>query len=92
MVYIDTMSRTQVYLGEEELGLLDERAAQTGATRSELIRRAIRQTYGNSTADEALQGLRSSAGSWQGREFTGRDYVEEVRGDLNRRLQDQGID
>ncbi len=92
LVYTQTMSRTQVYLGDEELGLLDERAAQTGATRSELIRRAIRQTYGKSTMDEALQGLRASAGSWQAREFTGREYVEEVRTDLNKRLEEQGVD
>jgi metal-responsive CopG/Arc/MetJ family transcriptional regulator len=41
-MYRDTMRRTQVYLGAEDLELLDREAARTGASRSELIRRAIR--------------------------------------------------
>ena len=33
MVYINTMGRTQVYLGSEELDLLDRVARATGASR-----------------------------------------------------------
>lgn len=40
------MSRTQVYLSDEELTLLDGAKRATGASRSELIRRAIHSTYG----------------------------------------------
>jgi len=41
------MGRTQIYLTDEELRLLDERARATGASRSALIRRAVQATYGS---------------------------------------------
>jgi len=40
------VTRTQIYLSDEEIALLDRERARTGATRSELIRRAIRSVYG----------------------------------------------
>lgn len=40
------MTRTQISLGDEELRLLDAEAGVSGASRSELIRRAIRERYG----------------------------------------------
>jgi len=43
------MGRTQVYLTDEELELLDARARETGASRSELVRRAVRAHYGAET-------------------------------------------
>ena len=46
---ISAMGRTQIYLGDEELELLDRRARETGASRSELIRRAVRDAYGQPT-------------------------------------------
>ncbi len=39
------MKRTQISLAPHELNLLDDASRQTGASRSELIRRAIRETY-----------------------------------------------
>jgi hypothetical protein len=45
-MYSDVMHRTQIYLGKEELEILDRAAAATGASRSELIRRAIHHTFG----------------------------------------------
>lgn len=44
-MYGDVM-RTQVTLGKEELELLDRAAKASGASRSELIRRAIHRAYG----------------------------------------------
>lgn len=41
------MTRTQIHLGEEEIQLLDAEARETGASRSELIRRAVRERYGS---------------------------------------------
>ena len=41
------MTRTQIHLGEEEVQLLDAEARETGASRSELIRRAVRERYGS---------------------------------------------
>lgn len=40
------MTRTQIHLGDEEIRLLDAEARATGASRAELIRRAIRERYG----------------------------------------------
>jgi hypothetical protein len=86
------MGRTQIYLGEEELELLDRVARATGASRSELIRRAVRSTFGEKTKAEKLRGLDASAGSWRGRRFTGAQYVDTIRGDLNERLRRLGLE
>lgn len=91
MVYIGVMGRTQVYLGAEELEILDRAALRTGASRSELIRRAIRGTFGETTKAERLRALEASAGSWSGRTQTGAEHVDAVRGDLNDRLGRLGI-
>jgi Arc/MetJ-type ribon-helix-helix transcriptional regulator len=86
------MSRTQVYLGDDELALLERVSRETGASRSELIRRAVRTTFGEQAKDEKLRALRSSAGSWRGRRGTGADYVDAIRGgDVNDRLARLGV-
>jgi hypothetical protein len=61
-MYNDVVQRTQIYLDEEEDGLLRQAAARTGASRSELIRRAIRGQYGARSLEARLAGLRESAG------------------------------
>jgi hypothetical protein len=86
------MGRTQIYLGTEELELLDRVARVTGASRSELVRRAVRTTFGQPTKAEKLQALAASAGSWRGRAFTGSEYVDSVRGDLDARLGRLGLE
>jgi len=86
------MPRTQVYLGDEELDLLERVARATGASRSELIRRAVRRTFGERTKDERLQALSASAGSWSDRRFTGAEYVDAIRGDLDERLRRLGLE
>ena len=92
MVYKGVMGRTQVYLGSEELALLDRVSRETGASRSELIRRAVQTAFGEAAKDERLQALRRSAGSWR-RQTTGQEYVEELRrGDLNERLSELGLE
>jgi hypothetical protein len=85
------MPRTQVYLGEEELEALDKAARAAGATRSELIRRAIRESFGLKTKADRKRALLASAGSWKGRSFTGAEYVETIRGDLDDRLARLGL-
>jgi len=86
------MSRTQIYLGEDELVLLDRASKATGASRSELIRRAVRATFGRQGKDERLGALRASAGSWRGRRRSGTEYVDAMRGgDLNERLARLGV-
>lgn len=92
MVYSGVVSRTQVYLGEEELDLLDRVGRATGASRSELIRRAVRSAYGEKTVSGKLRSLEASAGSWKGREITGAEYVDVMRGDLHERLRRVGLE
>lgn len=89
-MYSGVMGRTQVYLGEVELALLERASTDTGASRSELIRRAVRHSYGDSEPD-TLRVLRESAGSWKSA-GSGADFVGELRaGDLNERLAGFGI-
>lgn len=83
--------RTQITLTGDELELLDRAARATGASRAELIRRAIHTAYGSRSKDERTAALKGSAGSWRGRDFTGADYVDAVRGDLNDRLSRLGL-
>lgn len=90
-MYADVVRRTQIYLDDEESDLLDRAAARTGASRSELIRRAIRTQYGKQTAQARLDALRDSAGTWGDRSATGADYADRVRGDLNARLDQLGL-
>jgi hypothetical protein len=92
MVYSDVVARTQVYLGREELELLERVSQSTGATRSELIRRAIRTTFGEASKDEKLRALRTSAGSWKERRYSGAEYVDAIRGDLAERLRLLGLE
>lgn len=91
-MYSGVVGRTQVYLGDDELELLDRVALATGASRSELIRRAVRRTFGEKTKAERLRALDASAGSWSGRRPTGADYVDALRGDLNQRLRRLGVE
>ncbi len=86
------MGRTQIYLGSDELELLDRVARATGASRSELIRRAVRSTFGQPTKDDKREALAASAGSWRGRSFTGSEYVDAARGDLAQRLSRLGLE
>jgi len=92
MAYSGVMARTQVYLRDEEIELLDRVARATGASRSELIRRAIHSTFGQKTTEEKLRGLESSAASWRGRTFTGAEYVDAIRTDFNERLRHLGLE
>jgi hypothetical protein len=83
--------RTQITLTDEELELLDHEAKATGASRAELIRRAIHTAYGNRSKQDRTAALKRSAGSWRGRDFTGADYVDALRGDLADRLSRLGL-
>jgi hypothetical protein len=83
--------RTQITLSDKELELLDRAARATGASRSELIRRAIHTAYGSPTKTERIVALQRSAGLWRGRDVTGADYIDAIRGDLNIRLGRPGL-
>jgi len=78
--------RTQIYLDDQEVSALETAAVRTGASRSELIRRAIRAQYGEQPVASRLEALRSSAGTWAGRDYTGSQFVDSIRADVNERL------
>lgn len=86
MVYIYTMDddlqRTQIYLSRREIARLEKLKAATGASASELVRRAVDRVYLGHEArsrDDRLAIVRSTAGAWSGRSETGADFVERVR-------------
>lgn len=81
-----TSARTQIYLGDDDLELLERVGPTTWASRSELIRRAVRHTYGEKATAERLLGLEARAGSWRGQRLTEAEYVDRRRGALNERL------
>jgi predicted transcriptional regulator len=83
--------RTQITLDDQELELLDRAARATGASRSELIRRAIRSAYGSLSQQERTAALKRSAGAWRGRNFTGAEYVDAIRDNLDDRLNRLGL-
>jgi hypothetical protein len=85
------MVRTQIHLSEEDLALLDDVGRATGASRSELIRRAVRERYGSSSLEERKARARRAFGAWKDRPFTGEEYVRAVRsGDMNENLRRLG--
>ena len=85
-MYDDVVHRTQIYLDDQEVSALDAVAVRAGASRSELIRRAIRAQYGERPAASRLEALRSTAGAWTDQEHTGSEFVDSMRGDVNDRL------
>mgnify|MGYP000551254857 CR=1 FL=1 len=90
-MYNDVMHRTQIYLSDDELRLLDQAERTTGASRSELIRRAVHETFGRSSGEERLAALRRGKGLWSRRQETGSQFVDARRGDLGDRLERLGL-
>lgn len=82
------MLRTQISLSEQDVELLDRLERETGASRAELIRRAVREQYGiESSLEERKRRARRGFGAWKDRNFTGEDYVRAIRsGDMNENL------
>jgi Arc/MetJ-type ribon-helix-helix transcriptional regulator len=91
-MYNDVVHRTQIYLDDVEQKLLDDAARSSGASRSELIRRAIRATLGSAKLDDRLLALRQSAGVWRRRRFDGQSYVEAQRRGSAARRRRLGLD
>lgn len=93
-MYSDTMHRTQVYLSEEEIELLDRQSRVTGASRSELIRRAVRRSYGTKDVDleTKREVLRRAAGLWKDRDFTAAEYLEGRRRPTRERRKRLGLE
>jgi Arc/MetJ family transcription regulator len=90
-MYSGGVKRTQIYLDDEEVVLLERTSARTGASRSELIRRAVRSQYGTGSPEGRLAALSASAGAWRDRSGTGAEFVDLLRGDLDERLEQVGL-
>jgi len=86
------MVRTQISLADDDVELLERAARMTGASRAELIRRAIREYYGvPPSLDDRKTRARRAFGAWRDRRFTGDDYVRAIRsGDMNDNLRRLG--
>jgi Ribbon-helix-helix protein, copG family len=86
------MVRTQIHLDASDVELLDRVAAETGASRAELIRRAVRERYGGDPSIAARKArARGAFGAWKDRSFTGDEYVRAIRsGDMNENLRKLG--
>ncbi len=79
-MYLYIMQRTQIYLTKREAAALAKAAAQTGRTRSQLIREAIEVRYLVPTERrETLEALQASAGIWSDRAENGESAVERMR-------------
>jgi hypothetical protein len=76
------MRRTQLYLEDDMWQALRVRARQSGSTMSELVRKAIRDTYLGSSIDRkaAMDGI---MGLWKDRADIGdpQEYVRKLRKD-----------
>jgi len=90
-MYSDVVRRTQIYLDDADAELLTQMSIRTGASRSELIRRAVRAQYSGQTPEGRLAALHVSAGLWSNRSRSGDDYVEQLRGSLDERLAQVGL-
>jgi len=70
----------QVYLGEEELALLDETARTAGSSRSALLRRSLRRTFDPASNADRLRALEASTGGCSERSFTDPVHMVAIRG------------
>jgi predicted transcriptional regulator len=77
------MIRTQIHLDADLIERLDREAARTGASRAELIRRTLRERFGESSetyAERKKRALDAAFGSWKNRKFTsGEEYIRALR-------------
>lgn len=63
IIYI--MKRTQLYIDEEEFGVLSVLARQRKKTISELVREAIRKTYLEKKSLDPIKVLEETRGLWK---------------------------
>jgi predicted CopG family antitoxin len=78
--------RTQITLSDAQYARLKEESQRSGASLSELIRRALEQTYGLPRLEDSRPALDDSFGAWSNRDFDGAKYVEGLRRGMARRL------
>lgn len=81
-----SMKRTQLYLEEDIFATLKRIGKERSATISELVREAIRRTYGQERPGDAEFILKETAGLWKNRKDLGSTeaYVRAARKDSRR--------
>ena len=67
MYTLKTMTRTQIYLTDEQRDSLGTRSARTGRPMSELIREALDEYLRRHADERRQQVLRTAAGLWADR-------------------------
>lgn len=74
------MKRTQLYLNEDIWKALHIRSRQRKTSISELVRQAVREKYGNSSADRR-QAMQALVGLWKDRKDLpdSEQYVRRLR-------------
>lgn len=78
--------RTQITLTDDQYDRLLNESSRTGLSLAALVRRAIESSYGAPSSDDTLLALEKSFGSWQEREFDGKEYAARLRRGLGQRL------
>jgi hypothetical protein len=74
------MKRTQLYIDEEEFGVLSVLARQRKKTISELVREAIRKTYFEKKSLDPIKVLEETRGLWKDHEIgKTQKYLRELR-------------
>lgn len=81
--------RTQITLTDEQYVRLLDESSRTGISIAALVRRAIDSSYRAPAKYDALLALERSFGSWQGRDFDGREYAAKLRRGLGHLLTDR---
>jgi hypothetical protein len=78
--------RTQITLTDSQYQQLRTESEQTGRSLSELVRRALDNTYGGNAKKELLEAIDASFGLWSDRELDGEAYVDSMRHGLGSRV------
>ncbi|HET6612933.1 MAG TPA: ribbon-helix-helix domain-containing protein [Kofleriaceae bacterium] len=74
------MIRTQISVTEAQKRRLDARAAETGLSLSDLVRRAIDHLYPETRDQDAdTDAILQALGAWKDRDYGGEAYVDRMR-------------
>ncbi|MBX3088856.1 MAG: TraY domain-containing protein [Cryobacterium sp.] len=74
------MVHFQLLLTEEVSQLLERESERSGRSKSALVHDAIVSTFGNPpTRKSDIRAIEMAFGSWEGRDFNGKSYVERLR-------------
>ena len=73
------MHRTQIYIDENEWGILKELASKSRVSVSDLVRKAISKVYFTEKKLDLNRALDEISGLWTDREFNGTQFIRNLR-------------